>query len=231
MNVHSFFYARLLALAVVGFSSASARASTDERFAVHEAPYAEIWVDRFIRPVRVESQEVGRCVVLLGVNSKGEQTVWPQDCMQDLARASVASASQWSYAHGEVRAGEMYARFRAEFVFPEGEDPFVQIPWHILEEPPERYPAGLVVRSEILVRNRRAVVIKPSLRDAYPGPRQCSAKVLVSANGLPKDISEVDCPEEWTSAWVKSLRKWRWERLQENGVPFEASTRVVVTFR
>jgi hypothetical protein len=116
-------------------------------------------------------------------------------------------------------------------VFPEGEDPFVQIARHILADEPKHYPTGLVARSEILVRNRRAVEIKPSLRDAYPGPRQCSAKVLVSANGQPKTISEVECPEEWTSAWVKSLRKWRWERLLENGVPFEASTTVVVTFR
>jgi len=237
MNAHSFFLMAAVTLVSAGVASSAGAADEgalmpeDERFAVHEHPYAQIRVDGFARPVRVEGHEVGRCVVLLGVNSKGEQTAWPQDCAEDLARASVASAAEWSYAPGEVGPGEIYARFHAVFVFPEGEDPFVQIPWRILTESPNRYPTGLVARSEVQIRHRHVVEIKPSLREAYPGPRKCSARVLVSAKGLPKAITEVECPEEWTLVWVKSLRKWRWERLLENGVPFESSTTVTVSFR
>lgn len=235
MNTHSFF-CRGAFWGCVFVASSHAYAGGEEedgryRFAVHENPYALVWVERVVPPERVAGQSSERCTVLLGVNSKGEKTAWPQDCSEPAAAASLDAARQWVYTHGDVRPGELYARFHVDFVFPADGEAFVQIPWHILETPPEVYADQLIVRSELLVRERRAVELSSTLRDAHPRPHTCSATVALSSNGAPRTITEVACPEAWTPSFLKSLRKWRWEKLRENGEPFEASTRVDVTFR
>ena len=240
MNVHSFFYGGLrwvCGLIALG-SGATAFASPEEgegegqyRFAVHESPYATVWIERVVPAARLSLAQEARCTVLFGVNSLGEKTAWPQDCDEVSGAASLAAARHWVYEVGDVRPGELYARFHAEFVFAVEGEPYVQMPWHVLRTPPAVYPERLRIRSEIAVRERRAVELPEAVRDAHARPHACAATVALSSKGAPRSITEVVCPEAWTPTFVKSIRKWRWEKLRENGEPFEANARVVVTFR
>ena len=214
-----------MVLAASHAGEAVAEPARDALFVIHEEPYAEVIVNAWTAGARQDLDGERRCVVLFGVNSKGEQTAWPQDCSSDVKADAAAAAQRWRYRVGNVEPGEIFARFHATFVYPETGDPFVLMNNDVVAKPPERYPAGLIVRSRFQVTHRPALKLRGVTLES--GER-CEVRVRVAANGKPTDVTATACPASMVSAVQTYVRKWRWAPLQENGEGFTGETTVVV---
>jgi len=167
-------------------------------------------------------------LVLFGVNSKGERTAWPQECPTEVEAHAVAAAADWRFKPGEVRQGEVFARFHATFVYPVDGKPYVLLANDIVTRPPLEFPAGLVVRSGFVVTHRPPLRLRGVDLEEVPRGERCTARVEVSAKGRPNRVEVNACPEVLREAVADYVGKWRWAPLQENGQGFRGETTVVV---
>jgi hypothetical protein len=190
--------------------------------------FAEVGVYSMQLPREVSGDAEMRCEVLFGVNSKRFRTAWPQKgCEPAVMDAALDAAVTWNLMHGEIRQGDLYARFKAVFVFPVEGAPYVQIPAKHLASPIDELPEGIIA-----IRPLEAIkMVPPKLvkGDDLVAAR-CVIEAVVGGDGRPSDLVSLTCPEIYEKAALKAVSKWRWLPHEVNGVAQTTRTRVAVKF-
>lgn len=213
---------------ILAAPSVYAQPASNIAFILHETPYAQVVVSAWAAGDAGAASDGSRCVVLFGVNSKGERTAWPKDCPEAVQADALEAASRWRYLPGAVRKGEVFARFHATFVYPVDGAPFVEIPNDLVAQAPAVYPEGLVFRSRFKVVHRPPLKLRGVDLDTVTSGERCEAVVAVSSKGKPVSVDVTSCHPSLAEAVAKYVNGWRWAPLEENGQGFTGETTVVV---
>jgi len=202
-------------------------------FSVRHKAYAEVGVYQIVKPAPVLGLDAERrCTVLFGVNSQRLNTAWADPaCHEDVAEQTLAAARKWNLMHGEVRAGEMYGRFRATFVYAaDGGEVRIVLPGEDLVSTRDNMPEFVTTISTVepLLRvppRLPAKMLKSGLQEA-----ECTFDVAVDARGRTEVLGVDSCPAEYVAAGERAVKRWRWTRPEVGGEYVTVQTRVRLRF-
>jgi hypothetical protein len=202
------------------------------RFVVDHLSFAQVAVYDWRFPEVPPSSEERTCDVLFGVNSKRVLWAWTETCDPSGRKATEDAANLWILKPGKIERGEIYARFRATFVFPpDGAPVLVRIPRGDLVTAPSALPD----RFETYANAESIRRIPPRL------PRGFATEVLdevvvcdlvadVSTSGNPREVHVESCPASYTPFAVEAVEKWKWTPAEVDGKPIRSRERVRVRF-
>jgi hypothetical protein len=200
----------------------------DPLLVLDHGSYAEVRVFSIVWPQVPPSDEERACSLLLQVNSRQQNVIWPEACPDDLAPTVVAAAEQWRLIPGEVERGERYARFRADVVFPPGDaEPYLRVPSDDLVSV-DRDTKDRVRTYAKAAATRRVAPKLPADFAAVVEQAECEVQLTVSPKGRAEDIEVQGCDEVLHPHAVKALAKWRWDPAEVEGsaIPTPATVRM-----